>query len=158
MILKIINKIKNIIKLARVVSVDDSKDIRIGVVQYLGKEQQVTIFTPYGFMHNPPENSFGPIWQINGEESKIVGMFDRTDQRPVKELASGEVAVGNYLTGDYVIFKSSGIEIVAATGTVTISGDLDVTGEVTGNAGTPSFVTLTQHVHPSNGAPPTPGT
>ena len=167
MILKLINKIKNIVKIARIVSVDDSADIRFGVVKYLGKEQECQIFTPYGIMSNPPENSMGPIFQIDGEESKLMGMFDRTDNRPVKNLESGEVAVGNYETGDYVKFKDGNIiEIscggdlnITVSGTATIDGDLDVTGEVTAKSGSPATkVTLSQHVHPGTGSPPTPGT
>lgn len=109
MISKLINKIKNIVKIARIVSVDDSKDVRFGVVKYLGKEQSCAIFTPYGLMSNPPENSMGPVFQIDGEESKLMGMFDRTDNRPVKDLVSGEVVVGNYETGEYVRFKDGNI-------------------------------------------------
>ena len=109
MIGKLINKIKNIVKIARIVSVDDSADVRFGVVKYLGKEQACQIFTPYGFASNPPENAMGPIFQVDGEESKLIGMFDRTDQRPVKDLATGEVVVGNYETGEYVRFKDGNI-------------------------------------------------
>lgn len=109
MINRLINKIKNIVKIARIVSVDDSADIRTGVVKYLGKEQACAVFTPYGLMSNPPENSMGPIFQIAGEESKLVGMFDRTDNRPVKDLVAGEVVVGNYETGEYVRFKDGNI-------------------------------------------------
>jgi len=58
--------------------------------------------------------------------------------------------------GNVVQTDSSGVEITATT--VKINGALQVTGEVTGGYGTGDSVTLTQHVHPANDAPPTPGT
>lgn len=105
----LMHKVKNLIKIARVVSVDDSLDVRVGVMGLLGKEQRITIASLYGYSYVPPTNSAGPVWQIDGEESKMVGIFDRPDTRPVKNLESGEVLVGNHSTGDYVRFKDGNI-------------------------------------------------
>ncbi len=61
--------------------------------------------------------------------------------------------------GKRVQIPSSGIEI---KGDVKIEGDLDSTGEVTANSGTPAMVSLSTHMHPTAavGPPssPTPGT
>ena len=106
-------------------------------------------------MSNPPENAFGPIFQIDGEESKMIGMFDRSDNRPCKDLETGEVAVGNYSTGDYVKFKDGNIiEInasgdinITVSGTATINGDLDVTGDITAGEVSVGVVNLSDHLH-----------
>lgn len=146
---KLFTKIKNLIKFAQIVMADDSRDIRAAQIKYLGKQQRCTVFTPYGIMHNPPPNSAGPFWQIDGEESKLVGMFDLSNQRTLKNLQPGEIATGNYLTGDYVLFKDGKIIEVNATGdivenvagniTATVGGNITATiggnliAEVTGN-------------------------
>lgn len=56
---------------------------------------------------------------------------------------------------NYVRVSNAGVKIKAAS--VEIEGELRVTGDVIARYGGQS-VTLSQHTHPSNGAPPTPGT
>lgn len=56
--------------------------------------------------------------------------------------------------GNVIEMKSGEIDITAAT--VKITGALQVSGEVTHGTGA-ARVTLTQHIHPANNAPPTPG-
>lgn len=96
--------IKNMIKIAKVLSVDDEQDIRTGYVEFLGKEQKVNIFTPYGLMHHPPKDSLSILFALQGQESNIVSMSDHPRIRVKKELKEGEVALGNYLTGSYILF------------------------------------------------------
>lgn len=57
--------------------------------------------------------------------------------------------------GNVISMSSAGIEL---TGTVSILGDCNVTGNVQARAGSPSFVTLLSHGHSALNAPPTPGT
>lgn len=133
----IMSCIKNLIKLARILSVNDSVDIRTAQIEFLGKRQSAAVFSPYGLMHNPPANSMGPVWQINGEESKLMGIFDRSDQRTLKNLESGEVAIGNYATGDYVHFRNGRIVKIVATGNV----DVEAAGSAVVNAGASAEVT-----------------
>jgi len=147
---QLINKIKNLIKIARVVLVDDSNDIRVAKVQFLGKKQRCAVFTPYGFMSNPPPNSAGPIWQVDGEESKLIGMFDLTNERTNKNLNPGETAIGNYLTGDYVLFKEGKIIEVNATGDLiaTVGSNAEITAgaDVTVSAGANATVSAVTQI------------
>lgn len=56
-----------------------------------------------------------------------------------------------------IVLTPSGIT-ATTPGAVTITGNLIVTGTITAGQGGADQVTLQQHIHPSNGAPPTPGT
>jgi phage gp45-like len=101
-------KIVNLIKTGKIVSVDDSKNLRFGVSDFLGKEQNINVFTPYGLMHNPPVGSLVVMWASQAQESKIVSVSDDPQNRTLKNLLPGEVAIGNYETGDYAYFKANG--------------------------------------------------
>lgn len=58
--------------------------------------------------------------------------------------------------GNVVKTSNSGIAI---TGNVEVTGNITATGTITALAGSPATkVGLSTHTHPSNGAPPTPGT
>jgi phage baseplate assembly protein gpV len=82
-------------------------------------------------------------------------MADDPRRRPLN-LDPGEVAVGNYLTGDYVHFKADGSVVVQTAGAVTvnagsvainadttINGDLTVTGDVSAQNATIAQTTTT---------------
>lgn len=59
------------------------------------------------------------------------------------------------LHGNVLEMTSSGIKLTAAT--VTVQGDLNVTGDVKALSGGGTFVTLVHHQHTANNTPPTPG-
>lgn len=62
-------------------------------------------------------------------------------------------------TQDGVVIQSDGSGNLNATaGTMTLHGNLNVTGSVIGGFGGPDQVGLQTHGHPANNAPPTPGT
>lgn len=68
----------------------------------------------------------------------------------------------NYLwlksDGTFKIAAAGGLVLESSSGKLTITGDLDVTGEVTAKSGSPATkVTLSQHQHSANNTPPTPG-
>lgn len=106
------------------------------------------LFTPYGLMSKPPADSLALIWSQQAQESNGIGMADDPRNRTLKNLASGEVALGNYSTGHYIYFDQNGlctiiaddINIVAANDitmnaeniTLTASSDVSITGDTVG--------------------------
>lgn len=103
-----IKTIRNFFKVARLLSTIDNNDLRVSNVQTMGKSQKVMLFTPYGLMHNPPEDSMVLVWSQQGRESNGIGMADDPANRILKGLNPGEVAVGNYTTGAYIMFDEQG--------------------------------------------------
>lgn len=145
---RLITLIKNAFKIAKLLTVDDSQDLRFATVSMFGKDQRVMLFTPYGLLHNPPASSMALIWSQNGQESNGIGMADDPRNRPLKGLAEGEVALSNYITGNYIYFDEAGLctisvedlNIVAANDisisgeniTITANSDFSVTAETMG--------------------------
>ena len=144
----LITMLKNAFKIARLLSCDDSADLRFASVSFLGKTQKIMLFTPYGLMSKPPADSLALIWSQQAQESNGIGMADDPRNRTLKNLASGEVALGNYSTGHYIYFDENGlctiladdINIVAANDitmtaeniTLTASSDVSITGDTVG--------------------------
>lgn len=123
--------IKNVFKIAKLLAVDDSGDLRVGIMSSMGKRQKILIFSPYGLMHNPPIDSLTAVWSQLAQESNGIGMADDPANRPVRDMVSGEVAVGNYSTGDYIYFTAPGdtVETVSRDKTVNVGRDaITVTG------------------------------
>ena len=106
--MKILNCIKNLFKVAKLLSVDDSGDLRFYTVSMLGKQQKVLGFTPYGLMTKPPDSSMVLLWSQQGQESNGIGIADDPKNRILKDLKKGEVALGNYTTTDYLYFDENG--------------------------------------------------
>lgn len=148
----LVNRIRNVFRIARLLSSNDATALRVGFVEYMGTTgQRAILHTPYGLMHRPPANSVCMLFSQNGNESNPWAIADHPRLRPLKELAEGEVALGNYLTGDYVHFKADGSIDVRTEGAVnvnagstvinadsavvnadtTINGDLTVDGNIT---------------------------
>ena len=143
--IKLINRIRNVFRIAKLLSSDDSTALRIGFVEYMGTTgQRAILHTPYGLMHRPPANSVCMLFSQNGNESNAWAIADHPRLRPLKNLAEGEVAIGNYVTGDYVHFKAdnsievhsdNAVTVNAGSAVVnadtTINGDLTVDGDIT---------------------------
>lgn len=131
--------IKNLFRIASMLDVDDSGNLRFCTVSSLGKSQKSMLFSQYGIMHNPPPNSLALIWTQQGQESNSVAMADDPNNRPLKNLAPGEFAIGNYLTGDYAYFKEDGTLEIKTTGNLiaNVGGDLNanVSGDINASAG-----------------------
>ena len=135
-------------------SVDDSGNLRRGTASWLGRNgQPVQLASLYGVVHNPPIGSQVVLFPQNGQESNSIGFPDHPELRPLKNLLPGEVAIVNYLTGSYVLFKENGdIEVVASSDlTATVSGNITATAaqinlngviiDSSGNITTPGVVT-----------------
>lgn len=123
----------------------DEGDLRLATARYFNKEQTVGAFSPYGIMHNPPVGSLGLLFSVNSLESHTIGIFDDPNNRTLKNLDNGEVAIGNYITGDYVYFKNGQIIKVRATGNVDVEVDnnliIDAGNDITAEAGNSATLT-----------------
>lgn len=164
-------------------SSDDSGNLRFGRFKYQGRTSDVkgNIFTPYGLMHNPPDGSMAMIFSQNAQESNPITIVDDPNNRTLKNLAKGEVAVGNYLSGSYIHFLANGDilinnvsgnssilvktnEVVITATMVTVTGDLRVSGDAIDNFGTNSnnladmrsIFNAHQHVENDSGGPTDP--
>lgn len=126
----IITLIKNLFKAAKLLSVDDSGDLRFGLVSMLGKIQKVMIFSPYGLMHCPPDNCLAVVWSQQGQESNGIAMADDPAKRTIKNMAVGEVALGNYSTGNYIYFDKDGLcTLIVDDLSIQVSNDATIAGK-----------------------------
>ena len=109
-------------------SSDDSGNLRRGTAAWLGRNgQPIQLASLYGLVHNPPIGSQVLLLPQNGQESNSIGLPDHPNIRPLKNLLPGEVALVNYLTGAYVLFKENGDIEVVSPGNV----DVTATGNIT---------------------------
>ena len=106
--MKILNLIKNLFKIAKHLSTDDSGDFRYYTVSALGKQQKVLGFMPYGLFGSPTINSMIHLLNQQAQESNGIGIADDPKNRILKNTSAGEIGLGNFLTGDYVFFDENG--------------------------------------------------
>ena len=125
----------NKLKAGTLESSDDSGGTRRGTATWLGRSgQPIQLASLYGLVHNPPAGSQVLLLPQNGQESASIGLPDHPVLRPLKNLLEGEVAVINYLTGSYVLFKENGdIEVVTTAGNLIANIAGDMTATITGN-------------------------
>jgi phage gp45-like len=103
-------------------SADDSGALRSGTASWLGRDgQPIQLASLYGLIHNPPEGCQVLLLPQNGQESNSIGLPDHPSIRPLKDLKEGEVALVNYLTGAYVLFKENGDIEVSTSFNVTVN-------------------------------------
>jgi phage gp45-like len=114
--------IKNLFKIAKLLSVDDSGDYQFMNITTLGKTQKVLSFKPYGLMSSPPVDSIVGLWSQQGQESNGIGIADDPKNRLIKDMEEGEVAIGNYLTSSYLKFDADSDVILAAARDATLFG------------------------------------
>lgn len=132
--INILNKLKNLIKTARLLSSDDSGNIRIAIASYLQKNQKTVIHFPYGLSAKPPPNSLMMVFAIQGQEGKLFAIVDDPANRPIKNLKDGEVVLANYKNQSYIYLKDNGdIEIQPSSGTLKINANIDITGIIKGS-------------------------
>ena len=151
----------NLIGIGHATQIDDSQEIqRVQITEHAQGNgfsdriiDKVRRVTEFGFSSNPPLEAEVLVLRRDGDRSQ--SMIIATSHRPsrIKNLQPGDVAVYD-VRGAFIKLTASGIVIDGAglnltiqnVGTVTINGDLHVTGEVRAHSGgTP--VNLTTHVH-----------
>ena len=122
------NLIKNLFTIAKLLTTNDTGDLRFSTVSVLGKVQKVLMFSPYGLMHHPPAGSLVTLWGQGAMESNKIGMADDPKNRTLRNLAQGEVALGNYQTANYIFFDKDGNCVIKADNVNIISGSLTHNG------------------------------
>jgi phage gp45-like len=148
------NKIKNLFKVIRILSSDDSGDFQYAQVSYLGKEHKALIFYPYGLFGKPPANSMGLLWSQQGQESNGIGLAGDPKTRPLKDLKDGEAGIANHVTGDYVYLKANGDLQVKCSGSLIadVAGNATISAvnvEITSATLTHNGVDISgSHTHP----------
>jgi phage gp45-like len=121
-----ITLIKNLFKIAKLLSVDDSGDYQFMTVTTLGKTQKVLSFKPYGLMSNPPVDSIVSLLSQQGQESNGIGTADDPKNRIFSNMEPGEVALGNYDTGAALYFASDGTCFLASSSTLALFSFTDI--------------------------------
>jgi phage gp45-like len=128
----------------------------------------VGVMQIYGLASHAMAGSDATALFIHGHRDNPVIVATGNQQYRLRNLKPGEIALYDN-NGSIVKLATNGdVEIISASGTVTIAakngnatvkitGDLQVTGEITRGEGTSDSVTLGQHTH-DEGAKPDPGT
>lgn len=123
-----IRKLINMILHCRVVKVsDDTENYPSVQISYYGKVADATRLMPYPLVGNATLSSLGLKLNVGADEgNRVVILHDPTNR--VRGLKEGEGGIANAITGDHVLLKDTGIEILANSDmTVDITGDLNIT-------------------------------
>jgi hypothetical protein len=120
---------------------------------------------PCGEDSPPLAGDFAAIKEAPGGSSQAIGYLDSKNAGVAlggekrfyaRSPTDGSVICSGWLHGDGLIeFTSLKTGVCFKLGLVTIDdqGNILTPGEITAKAGTPQFVTLTQHVHPTGTGP-----
>ena len=134
------NRVALMIGRAVVNLVDDSTKMQLLQLSILAGETRDRIerFQNYGFTSHPQTDAEAVIVCIGGTRDRAIAIAVDDRRYRLKNLAAGEVALYSD-EGDYVKFKRgriveiiAGNEINITCPAVTITGDLTVTGTLTG--------------------------
>ncbi len=156
--------ILNLVARAVVKQVDDST--RLQLLQLVVGEDtrgEVERFQNYGFTSRPANGAEAVVAFVGGDRAHGLALAVEDRRYRIRNLSNGEVVVYD-LTGTTVLLKQNGdIEITPSSGTVKVTGDLNVTGTVTGTVDVVGGgKSLKTHVHTpgsfSNGGGPVGGT
>ncbi len=146
-----ITLLRNLIKRCRVaLSYPDVKNFPYVQVEFNGKTIDVEVIMPYGLAARIPVDALGHKILLNADEGDQAAIFNTPTLR-FKDLAEGEVALGNPLSGSVVYFRENGdiqvvgknnmtmtidaaMVITAASG-LTINADVTINGDVVIPAG-----------------------
>ena len=146
--------LKNMVKIAKVLSTDDTGDNKFYIVSMLGKKQQVAGFMPYGLFGSPTANSMGLVLSQQGQESNGICIASDPKNRPVKNTVNGEIGLGNFKTGGYLFFNDSGV-CIGTSDSFEINGSADTFVKwIPLDAALQLFVTWA-NAHTHGGAAPT---
>ena len=155
----------------QITATDDTGPIHKAQISIHGTPENVDnvgVMHFYGLASHAMPGTDATAMFIHGRRDNPIIVATGNQEHRLRNLEVGEVALydsnGSVIklakNGDIAIVAGSGnISISAKSGnaTVTIDGDLKVTGEITRGQGTSDQVTLGHHTH-SHGSPPDPGT
>lgn len=126
----------------------------------MGAVNQSIIWYPYGMAANAPINTMGLTFNVTCNQDNQVTFPYSIDNRFLG-LKSGEVILGNGVKQTFIKFDEDGNVTISSDATVTITGDLEVTGDITAKSTSDAIKmseiksTFNTHVHPHNNEPPT---
>lgn len=128
--MNIYSKISNLVKRAAVTLVGkDSGQFAGAQVKWMRDKVATTeVVHPYGLSSNAPLNSLALMFNVMGqEENRAAIIYDPKNR--FKNLKSGEVALGNFVTKSVIKFLENGdIEITGLNDqNIAITGDTNVT-------------------------------
>jgi phage gp45-like len=126
----------------------------------LSVRDKIPLLYGFGVTASPPIGSDLHVAFLDGDPSKAVAIASGHQTYRLRGLGAGDSALYDS-RGHRVWLTSAGITIggnITHTGDVVHTGNLHVTGEIIAGYGGGDLVGLQTHKHPSNGAPPTPGT
>lgn len=139
---KILNRIKNMVRLGYVsLPTDDSGDRHIVTVSKNDKQYPVYAAYPYGFSANAPVDTSQVLtFNINDSNANVAGIPVNQKLR-FKNLQSGEVKTGNFVTTSNTYYQSSGDITITSVGNlfeniaqdITITASGKMTSNITGN-------------------------
>jgi phage gp45-like len=116
----------------------DSDLFPVAQTTALTKTTRAVAIYPYGFSGHEPNNCAAIIMEVMDESNHLVGHFYDPKTR-FKNLKEGEVQVGNQLKESSIKFDENGDIIITCRNiiinaqTVTINGNLRVSGNITDN-------------------------
>ena len=103
----LLQKLKKLMKNGVVVDSDDSGSYPVIFSKYLGKvSSRVLNLTPFGLWSRPDDGFLSLLFNSNASESNKFGISNDFKNRPIKNLAKGEVVLGNLKS--YFHFKADG--------------------------------------------------
>jgi len=123
-----IRKLVNMILHCRVIKIsDDTENYPSVQISYYGKAADATRLMPYPLVGNATLTSLGLKLNVGADEGNRVVILHDPKNR-VRGLLEGEGGIQNTITGDHVLLRDTGIEILANSDmTVDITGDLNIT-------------------------------
>lgn len=175
-----LNKIRNLIRKSVITNPSkDSGQYQIAQIGNNSRTYQVRILSNYGHCFNAPIGSTVTAMNISGDDGEKVAIVNLDEQR-FRGLAIGEVRDGNFLTRANIYYKANGDIEITAVGNViinasnatvnadqvdinapltTMSGDLEVSGDITAFKGSPNEISLdtfgttyNSHTHDETGS------
>lgn len=105
--MSVLSRVMNIIKLASLTSVDDSKDYPSLNIKYFGNDKDVVRLSQYGFYSSPPVGSLAILFSPGADDAKMFAMADDYPNR-YKSLKPGEVKMGNTVKGTFTYYNDAG--------------------------------------------------
>jgi phage gp45-like len=99
---------------------NDSNNYPVCQVAFVKKTKTVEIVSPYGLYSNLPTGAQMIVFTVQAQEENLAGIGYNSLTR-FKNLAEGEVVVGNPSTGAFVKFSADGSVTVCTSGAVNIS-------------------------------------
>ena len=103
----LLQKLKKLMKNGVVVDSDDSGSYPVIFLKYLGKVRSRALnMTPFGVWSRPGDGFLSLLFSSNASESNKFGISNDYKNRPIRNLAKGEVVLGNLKS--YFHFKADG--------------------------------------------------